>query len=216
METVHEGRRKRLTREESRAQTRERLIEAAYQLFSTEGVEATSIDRIAEYAGYSRGAFYSNFDSRDALLAALTERKSERVEADFQRLEDAGLSPEGMVQALRDYALEMTADRKACLFYLELEMYGVRHPEVRELIGKFVRKDTRRAARFLDNLFASWGVHDHPPSELIISSYIALAQGLTMRQIVDPGGLSDQMLHDSLTLYFDSAVTANIPQLRTR
>ena len=214
MDTTREDRRRRLSREESRAQTRERLIEAAHEVFATEGIEATTIDRIAEEAGYSRGAFYSNFETKDDLLKALADRESEKMESEFAQLEGSGLPPERMLQALREYALQMTTDRKACLFYLELEMYGVRHPEARPIIADFVRKDTARAARFLDALFGMFGVTAHPRSELIISSYVAMAQGLTMRQIVEPDTLSDQVVRESLGLYFDSVVTACIPQLR--
>ncbi len=62
--------RRRQTREESQAETRERLLESASKLFCKHGVEATSIDQVAEEAGYSRGAFYSNFETRDALVCA--------------------------------------------------------------------------------------------------------------------------------------------------
>jgi AcrR family transcriptional regulator len=209
-----ESQRKRLTREESRAQTRARLLDAAYQVFATEGIEPASIDRIAELAGYSRGAFYSNFQTKEELLAALAERESERSAADFRAMEEAHLPPDQQVQVLREYALAESTDKRACLFYLELEMYGVRHPEVRPTIGEFVRRDTERAGRFLDRLFDLFGVTEHPPSELIVSSFIAMAQGLTMRQIVDPDTLSDEVVREALGLYFDSVITSCIPHLR--
>ncbi|HZU62212.1 MAG TPA: helix-turn-helix domain-containing protein, partial [Novosphingobium sp.] len=64
----------KLTRSQSQAQTRARLIEAAQQLFMRDGFAATSIDAIAEAAGYSKGAVYSNFGSKeDVFLAALHE-----------------------------------------------------------------------------------------------------------------------------------------------
>jgi len=211
--TVDE-RRKRLTREESRAQTRERLMEAAYQLFATEGIEETSIDKIAEQAGYSRGAFYSNFETKEEILAALADQESARQAADFEHMDSLPLSPEEKMEGLRQYALNMSTDRKSCQFYLELVMYGVRHPEVRKLIGKSVRKDTEVAAGFLDRLFRSSGVTNHPSSELIVGSFIAMAQGITMRQIVEPESLSDELVRQHLSLYFDSVITICIPQPR--
>ena len=54
-------RRQRLRRDESQAQTREALIEAAQELFDVKGFAATSITDIAEAAGYTTGALYSNF-----------------------------------------------------------------------------------------------------------------------------------------------------------
>ena len=56
--------RKRLTREESKEQTRLRLLDAAQTIFMKKGYVATSVEDIAEAAGYTRGAFYSNFHAR--------------------------------------------------------------------------------------------------------------------------------------------------------
>ena len=56
---------RRLTREESRALTRMRLLASARELMARAGYESVSIDRITEGAGYSKGAFYSNFASKE-------------------------------------------------------------------------------------------------------------------------------------------------------
>lgn len=61
----------RLTRDQSRARTRERLLAAAAAVFTREGYAGASIDRIAEEAGYSKGAMYSNFASKDDLFYAM-------------------------------------------------------------------------------------------------------------------------------------------------
>lgn len=58
----------RMTREESQAQTREKLIGVAQMLFARDGYAATSLERIADEAGYSKGAVYSNFDGKEALF----------------------------------------------------------------------------------------------------------------------------------------------------
>lgn len=62
-----------------RANTRGRLIDAAASLFAETGTTRVSIDEICARAGYTRGAFYSNFSSIDALLFALYERKTEEL-----------------------------------------------------------------------------------------------------------------------------------------
>ncbi len=68
--------RKRLTHEERRLQTRERLLEAAHELFVERGFGATSLEEIADAAGYTRGAFYSNFrDKTDLLIESLQRRR---------------------------------------------------------------------------------------------------------------------------------------------
>ena len=58
-----------------RRKTRERLLQAAYEVFAETGVHAASVEMIAERAGFTRGAFYSNFDSKEELFFALAERE---------------------------------------------------------------------------------------------------------------------------------------------
>src|SRR5438552_10920354 len=65
----------RLTREQSRAQTRERLLRAAKGVFARSGFHGASVEEIASAAGYSTGALYSNFDGKEDLFLVLMERE---------------------------------------------------------------------------------------------------------------------------------------------
>jgi AcrR family transcriptional regulator len=64
---------KRVSRQERREQTRAELLAAARRAFLREGFHAASLDAIAEEAGYTKGAFYSNFASKDDVLVAVLE-----------------------------------------------------------------------------------------------------------------------------------------------
>lgn len=65
--------RTRLTRLQRQRQTRADLVEAAVELFAARGVAQSSVEAIAGHAGYSRGAYHSNFDNRDELLDAVAD-----------------------------------------------------------------------------------------------------------------------------------------------
>ena len=67
--------RTRLTREESKELTRLRLVEAAERLFIRRGYDDASVEEISEMAGYSRGAFYSNFDSKEQVFLAVIDQR---------------------------------------------------------------------------------------------------------------------------------------------
>jgi AcrR family transcriptional regulator len=67
----------RLSRIESRAQTRERLLSAAWELFRKEGYTTTSVERIAAAAGFSKGAVYSNFESKEAIFLEVLEAEGQ-------------------------------------------------------------------------------------------------------------------------------------------
>lgn len=62
-----------------RARTRDRLLDAALDVFAEEGFGRSTVEQICERAGFSRGAFYSNFDSLDQLFLAMWERQSSRL-----------------------------------------------------------------------------------------------------------------------------------------
>ena len=71
--------RKRLSRDDSREQTTQRLLEAAQKLIAKKGLDAASVENIAAAAGYTRGAFYSNFSSKDDLFIELLRRDHAEV-----------------------------------------------------------------------------------------------------------------------------------------
>src|SRR5208283_4290635 len=76
----------RLTRKEQQAHTRECLMRSAGKVFARRGLQQASIDEVAEDAGFTKGAFYANFKSKEELfLAMLDERFTRRIE-DIERV----------------------------------------------------------------------------------------------------------------------------------
>src|ERR1700692_3617117 len=65
----------RLTRGQSRQNTRERLLAAARSVFARSGFHGASVEEIASKAGFSTGALYSNFDGKEDLFLVLMERE---------------------------------------------------------------------------------------------------------------------------------------------
>src|SRR5882724_7749933 len=75
----------RLTREQSKANTRERLLAAARSAFAESGFHGASVDEIASRAGFSTGALYSNFDGKEDLFLVLMEREIEEHSREIAR-----------------------------------------------------------------------------------------------------------------------------------
>src|SRR3954462_11332492 len=75
----------RLSRADRRARTRDDLVAAADALFSANGFHPTSVDAVADAAGYTKGAVYSNFASKEELFLAVYERRAERAQAAVER-----------------------------------------------------------------------------------------------------------------------------------
>ncbi|MFT4298933.1 MAG: TetR/AcrR family transcriptional regulator [Aeromicrobium sp.] len=114
-----------------RSVTRGRLLDAARDLLAREGLKGITVARLCAEAGFTRGAFYSNFDSMDALVRALVDRERERMLALVREAADpsvfAGLEPaEAAAAVLERFALLQPPDREWFLLHLEFEMRGLR------------------------------------------------------------------------------------------
>ena len=118
-----------------RKQTRQRLIDAAFTVFGEHGLHAATVEQITEAAGFSRGAFYSNFSSKDVLLLALFRRERDLM---FESLRAAtapeaylGLEPTEAIAVIIDRFLGLqSVDRAGFLVHLEFSIRGIRGGEV--------------------------------------------------------------------------------------
>ncbi len=121
----------RLTREESHLRTRARLLLAARQEIAHHGIAAASVRNISEAAGFSQGAFYSNFQSKEAMLLALMEDHMRQEAAAFLEIVEA-TAPGDLEQTLVEIAgwlKTLKADRNWSMLALELQMHANRDPD---------------------------------------------------------------------------------------
>jgi AcrR family transcriptional regulator len=110
----------RLTREESQAITREKLLVAAAEVVGREGYEGASIDKIAERAGFSKGAFYSNFSSKEELFLELLEAHAGQDLIDIRKLLHGVKSRDVVIKRLGKWAEARASDPTWGLLALEL------------------------------------------------------------------------------------------------
>ncbi|MEC3975160.1 TetR/AcrR family transcriptional regulator [Amycolatopsis sp. H20-H5] len=192
---------KRLTREESRERTRDRLLVAAAELFAERGVNGTSVEQIAERAGYTRGAFYGNFEGKPELVAALLRQRT-RQEAEEVAALRAGA---GSFAETMDRLRVWNAERARHLdqwFALrtELSLYALRNPEARPIVG-----ESEAATRLLIESAVSADFARRevtPPADPAFLALIvhALEDGLLLQRFLSPEGTSDEVVVDAVQL----------------
>ena len=184
---------RRQTREEKKAETRRRLLDAAAVVFIRRGFQAASIEEITAEAGFTRGAFYSNFDSKEELFVALLHERVYREYEDLLRRVPQELSP---VERLR-WGAEDLAERyrrgeqgeeQGWLFALWLEClaHAARNPEFRSLPASFWSGTRQMNAGAIEEAFAQTG--RPPPLEPVhlATAMTALDIGLAVQHLVDP------------------------------
>ena len=199
---------KRLTRQEQQARTRSRLMTAASKVFTCKGMQEASIDEVAEEAGYTKGAFYANFKSKEELyLAMLDESFEERireVEAAFASDEEA---PEQARHAAADYARAMRADPNHLRLFFEYANQALRSESFREeLITRFTTL-RERLADVYGQRFEAYGVEPPIPIDRMVRMVIAMTDGWALWRMIEPGDVDDEM-YESLMEVFTVGIGA--------
>jgi AcrR family transcriptional regulator len=196
----------RMTREQSRANTRDRLLAASRIVFARSGFHGASVDEIASEAGFSTGALYSNFEGKEDLFLVLMER--EIAEHTRELAETVGARASVAERATGGARLWMSMiDREPelLLLFMEFWAYGVRDAQVRPKV----------AARFaqvretLTQLIAD-GVRDFDlelaiPAEQLAIAIDALADGIARQRLADPAAVPDELMGTVLSLLFSAA-----------
>lgn len=120
-----------------RAQTRRRLLDAARALFAEKGISATSVEEISDKAGFTRGAFYSNFADKDDILAAVSAEEFAVLEHSLiegweNRLSQTALSSDQLELFAERLLAALKIDREFYLVQTELALHLVRNPHLQE------------------------------------------------------------------------------------
>jgi len=178
-----------VNRKQKQARTRSKLMGSAARLFCRRGLEQASVEEIATDAGYTKGAFYSNFKSKEELfLAMLDQRFGEHLE----RIEAALRTDEAPDEAVRhageDFLRFVGSDPEWERLYLEFLSYAARNDEFRQEVLTRCRAMNER----LEKVYERW------TEEIGITPPIPLADITQMISIMADGFLLGQQLDHEL------------------
>ncbi|MGJ3701141.1 TetR/AcrR family transcriptional regulator [Variovorax sp. AFSI2.2] len=183
---------RRLTREESRAQTRERLIETAQHLFVSNGYGGASIRDIADKAGYSQGAFYSNFSSKEDVLLELLRRHMEGEAAQLSKvMGNERQKPEQMLAELEAWASTLNHDADWCMLSIELQLHANRSQTFAAEYQKVWDKHRSEIGAVIGQLFNKLGRTPSAAPDELAAAFMALSHGLALQRTTtrsDPSG----------------------------
>ena len=178
-----------------RAATRERLLDAARVVLAGEGIQGASVEHICEQAGFTRGAFYSNFGSKDELLLALCERESEDMFDTLRAAADpsafAGLDASEAVGAVFDrFLMLQPPDREWFLVQGEFELRSVRDDAVgrqfRAVWSQVKQEVQELMVTILDALGLRLTIAPHDAAVILMGTYdMALRESLIENRPID-------------------------------
>jgi len=204
----------RLTREQSKAATRERLLGAARSVFARSGFHGASVEEIAAEAGFSTGALYSNFDGKEDLFLVLMERE---IDEHAREIADAVGERASMAERARGGAAQwmIMIDREPelQLLFMEFWAYGVREERMRPQVAARFAQVRELLTRLIADGTREFDLELELPAEHLAIAIDALADGIARQKLADPGAVPDDLMGRVLSLLFVGATRPAGPPL---
>ncbi len=170
----------RLTRAEQQAQTRERLLAAAERVVARCGYGGASIDLISAEAGYSKGAVYSNFESKEAVFLELLRRHMEKNITELAALMDLGA--DSISAALSGWLEAMAANDDCTMLAVELQLHAKRNPAFAGRYYALQRQSTLTLAGLIERYFIASGAHLPMDAIDLADAVTAISHGLALQR----------------------------------
>jgi AcrR family transcriptional regulator len=188
----------------TRVEVRDRILDAASKVFAAEGFAGATIDAIGQAAGFTKGAVYSNFGSKDELFLALLDREVEhRGEQIATALEDGGDIPAAARSLSRSVLESVREHADYYVLFVEYWLRAVRDPELR---GRLIERRRTAATEQADN-FAASAAHLTSGRQLadLAQLVVTVNLGIAMEEVLRPGTIDPDLLARLITALLESA-----------
>jgi AcrR family transcriptional regulator len=198
-----------LTRRERQEQTREQLVEAAARVFARRGYHRATVDEIAAEAGFTIGALYSNFETKEKLFLAIADRQVESRVTEISAVADAATGDgEAGEEAAAQLRAFLEADPDWPLLFYEFWSLSVRNPEMGDELAK--RRDAIRdaLAATLKRVAKHHGFQLRFPAPVLATAIAACLNGLAFERAADPDALPDKVFAEFVTAVLGCAIAA--------
>jgi AcrR family transcriptional regulator len=193
----------RLTREEKKARTRAQLIDAAATVFARRGFVGASLDEVAEEAGLTKGAVYSNFDSKEELFHAVIDERLNEPMRRRAELINSGMGTEAhAMEGARVFVETVEREREVFLLALEFNIHVARHPELASVFAARNREQLERVADLITEHARRSGDTLPLPADQMAIAVEALSQGIALQKLADPESVPDDLLGRVYALLF--------------
>ncbi|HEY2636587.1 MAG TPA: TetR family transcriptional regulator C-terminal domain-containing protein [Solirubrobacteraceae bacterium] len=194
------------TRQARKAQTRERLLAAARRVFARRGYHRALLEDVAEEAGFSTGAVYSNFAGKEDLFLTLLEELIEEQTTELAAAVAGGATVEARAEeGARMFTALLGREPELFLLFIEFWAQAVREPELRTRFAARYGRIREGLAELLETGARELGVElPLPPVELAIA-IDALADGFALQKLADPEAIPDDLLGRAIFLLLRGA-----------
>jgi AcrR family transcriptional regulator len=196
----------RMTRQQSKANTRERLLAAARSAFASSGFHGASVDEIASRAGFSTGALYSNFDGKEDLFLVLMEREIDEHSREIAKaVAERPSVAERATGGAQRWMTMIEREPELLLLFMEFWAYGVRDAGVRPKVAARFAQVRRLLTQLIEDGVSEFDLQLALPAEQLAVAIDALADGIARQKLADPSAVPDDLMGRVLGLLFSAA-----------
>lgn len=206
---------KRLTRQQSRDLTRQQLLDAAQKLVAEKGLGATSVEDIASEAGFSRGAFYSNFASKNDLFIEMLRRDHEQSIQDFARLFASETPLDELRTQIRELYSHVHGDCCSFINWTEARLLAIRDAAFREKFAKLTRETQLQIAGFVEVFYRAAGSPPPASVETLSLGIISLIEGVQLYHLSSPD-TDEAGVQQVLGTFIDSLMAQATPSVSAK
>jgi AcrR family transcriptional regulator len=195
---------KRLSRAEAKARTRRLLLEAAAETFARKGFAGASVEEVADAAGFSIGAVYSNFGGKEDLFLELSSsyNRDRIAEASVALLEEAVSASSAVREVSRLVTEVADKDTDFALLQAEFWLYAVRNPEVLDRLAARMREPRAALESLVGRLLERRAVPANGTPEAVATVVASLFEGLVRQRRIDPAQVPDELFGTALRWLF--------------
>jgi AcrR family transcriptional regulator len=190
-----------MSRAEKQERTRDALLRAASRLFCSRGLEGTSIDEVAETAGYTKGAFYANFKSKEELFLVMLDEKFshelERIDRSLAGTDDPGLE----ARAAAAEHIHFASGDEWPRLYFQFAAHAARNEEFRQELATRQQAMRDRLATVYERWIKDYGVDPPLPLGDIAAMTYFMADGFLVDRLIEPG-LDEDLYPTMLSVFF--------------
>jgi AcrR family transcriptional regulator len=192
----------RLTRKQRQEHTRRCLLESAGRVFARRGLTQASVDEVAADAGFTKGAVYANFASKEELFLEMLDVRFARRLEEMDRALSTDEPPEVQARvAGRDFAVFLAGDPDWRRLFFEAALHASRDATFRAKLQEHYARMRGRMAALLEARSAAGGFDPGVPFDQLATMIFAMANGIGFEQLVEPDAVPEDLFSTMLELF---------------
>ena len=200
----------RLSRQENRALTRAKLLKIGRRHFLTKGYTDTVLEQVAEEAGFSRGALYSNFRGKEDLFLAVFENDLHLHFSHYYRVLDSDIPAPERIRAFRKAFLHHGTSREWGILRTELEVGALRSEALRKRFAQIHRRDLENAMALVQKAMETGDMAPDIPVEEFVLTVQSFMMGLSLKQRLLARDLPPGKIRDVAGTFFDTWIATHL------